>query len=67
MSENRAGSTIRYDTIHFIVPVGEICLKLQVLHTFLCLSEEARQGYECNYKKEGKITGRQIKMVDLNV
>ncbi len=30
---------MQYNTIHFIVPMEEICFGLQMLPTFLCLSK----------------------------
>lgn len=66
MSGNRAGSTIQHDTIHFIVPVGKFFSNSKCYTRFFAL--EKKQGRDMNVitRKNEIVTGRQIKMVDLN-
>lgn len=65
MLENRVGSTIRYDTIRFIVPVGKFVSNSKCYAHFFAL--EKKQGRDMNVitRKKERITGRQTKRVDL--
>lgn len=67
MLENRAGRAIRYDTMHFIVPVGEFVSNSKCYTRFFALEKKQGRDMNVNTRKKERITGRQIKMVVLNV